>query len=250
MFNAASSGLAAKLAWLLVSALKPQVGCKMASLKSKLRGRLMASHGARRNTKNNLWLAYSLKSNADITLASNNECIYWASRLESNPRIKSFRFGCELSAKYAWEERFKKREFIVVETDDGGYEFHQLISGDITETYTEVEVIDHQNELDRVQVTLFNTKNIGQLAMLSTRWLQVMAFSNQIRNEKCVAESDQVNLLFRSLLQGTVGGLLDRTQHYEPMKVLGVVAQEALHGTITLDLESRCFGRNTFWSLR
>ncbi|MNY77033.1 hypothetical protein D3C86_2168100 [compost metagenome] len=77
-----------------------------------------------------------------------------------------------------------------------------------------------------------------------------MAFSNQIRNEKCVAEHDQVNLLLRSLLQGTVGGLLDRTQHYEPMKVLGVVAQEALLGTITLDLETQCFGRNAFWTVR
>ncbi|MNF99236.1 hypothetical protein D3C84_821270 [compost metagenome] len=191
-----------------------------------------------------------MKSDADITLASNNECIYWASRLESNPRIKSFRFGCELSARYPWEERFKKREFIVVETNVGGYEFHQLISGDVTESHAEVEVRDHQNTLERVQVTLFNTKDIGQLAMLSTRWLQVMAFSNQIRNEKCVAEHDQVNLLLRSLLQGTVGGLLDRTQHYEPMKVLGVVAQEALLGTITLDLETQCFGRNAFWTVR
>jgi hypothetical protein len=155
-----------------------------------------------------------------------------------------------LSAKYAWEERFKTREFIVVETDVGGYEFHQLISGDVTENYVEVEVLDHQNALERVQVTLFNTKDIVQLAMLSTRWLQVMAFSNQIRDEKCVAESDQVSLLVRSLLQGTVGGLLDRTQHYEPMKVLGVIAQEALLGTITLDLEVRCFGRNTFWVVR
>ena len=222
----------------------------MASLKSKLRGHLMASHGTRRNTKNNLWLAYSVKSSADITLASNNECIYWASRLESNPQIKSFQFGCELNAKYPWEEKFKSREFIVVEPEAGGYELHQLITGDITETHSEVEVRDHQGVQENVRVTWFNTKGIGQLAMLSTRWLQVMAFSNQIRNEKCATESDQVNLLIRGGLKGTVGGLLDRTPHHEPMKVLGVIAQEALFGTITLDLENQCFGRNTLWSVR
>lgn len=222
----------------------------MASLKSKLRGHLMASHGARRNTRNNLWLAYSIKSGADITLASNNECIYWASRLESNPLIKTFRFGCELNAKYHWEDKFKKREFIAVETEAGGYEFHQLITGEVTETQCEVEVRDRLGVHETIRVTLFNTKNIGQLAMLSTRWLQVMAFSNQIRNEKCVVESDQVNLLIRSLLKGTVGGLLDRTPRHDPMKVLGAFAQEALLGTVTLDLESQCFGRNTFWAMK
>ncbi|MDZ5431413.1 hypothetical protein T3H00_01865 [Pseudomonas fluorescens] len=222
----------------------------MASLKSKLRGRLMASHGARRNTKNNLWLAYSLKSSADITLASNNECIYWACRLESDPSIKSFRFGCELEAKYPWEERFQKREFIVVDTALGGYELHQLVSGNISETRAEVEVREGLTALEHIPVTLFNIKDIGLLAMLATRWLQVMAFSNQIRNEKCVAEASQVGLLLRSLLQGTVGGLLERTQHCEPMKVMGVIAQEALLGTISLDLEGQCFGRNTYWSVR
>lgn len=222
----------------------------MASLKSKLRGQLMASHGARRNTKNHLWLAYSIKSGGDITLASNNECIYWASRLESNPQIKAFRFGCELNVKYHWDEKFKKREFIAVETATGGYELHQLIAGDVTETQCEAYVRDHRGTHETVRVTLFNTKNIGQLAMLSTRWLQVMAFSNQIRNEKCVVETDQVNLIIRSLLKGTVGGLLDRTSRHDPMKILGVLAQEALLGTVTLDLESRCFGRNTFWTMK
>lgn len=221
----------------------------MVSLKSKLRGKLMASHGERRNTKNNLWIAYSIKSGSDITLASNNECIYWASRLEGNPLVKMFRFGCELNAKYHWEDKFKKREFIAVETEMGGFEFHQLITGDISETQCKVEVRDRLGTQETVSVILFNTKNIGQLAMLATRWLQVMAFSNQIRNEKCVVETDRVNLLIRSLLKGTVGGLLERTLRHDSMKVLGVIAHEALLGTIILDLESQCFGKNTFWTM-
>lgn len=222
----------------------------MSSLKSKLRGRLMSSHGARRNTKNNIWLVYSFKTQGDITLASTNECIYWASRLETNPDIKSFRFGCELKAKYPWEETFKKRDFILVETAAGTYEFHHLITGATDETRTDVTTISDQGELEMMQVTLFNTKDIGQLANYSRRWLQLMSFSNQIRNEACDVESDLVNLAVRSRNSGTVGALLDYLATHDAMKVLGVFAREAILGNIELEFADAGFGRNTFWCIR
>ncbi len=222
----------------------------MSSLKSKLRGKLMSSHGARRNTRNNIWIVYSLKTGGDITLASNNECIYWASQLETSPDIKSFRFGYELKARYPWEEKFRKREFVLVESKSGARELHQLISGVNENATAEVVVRDDHNNEDTLTVILFNTKDIGKLAMSATRWLQTMAFSNQIVGEICSAESDLVNLFVRSRLTGTVGMLLDHLNHQDSMKILGVFVREVLQGTIELDFGTHCFGRNTAWSMR
>ncbi|WP_434570368.1 hypothetical protein J3P88_16605 [Pseudomonas sp. Z3-6] len=222
----------------------------MSSLKSKLRGNLLKSHGERKNSRNHIWLSYSFKKGGDITLASNNECIYWASELESNPDIKDFLFGVEVVIQYPWEETARKREVILTETRTGATEFHQLVSGMKGERREMVAVFENGSNTSEVATNFFDTKNLASAATRSVHWLKILSFAAQIRDELCLAETNWVNLFLRTNRTGDVRQLLISSTVYDPMIILGVFARVALQGDIGLEFVSNVFGRNTRWTLR
>ena len=222
----------------------------MSSLKSKLRGHLMASHGARKNTRNNIWINYSHKVTKDITLASNNECLYWGAALEANPFVRSFKFGCELKAKYPWEGQFRRRDFILVEKTDNSLELHQLAANSCPSGLVEALILYEQNTIELETVQVISAKDVRMLAPMAMCWFQLFTFLNQIRNEVFAAQTDMVNLHIRSRVAGTVGALLDDLDHQDPMIVLGVFAREAVTGTLNIEFNDACFGKCTRWSLR
>lgn len=222
----------------------------MSSLKSKLRGKLLKSHGERKNSKNHIWLSYSLKKGEDITLVSNNECMYWASELEPNPDIKDFLFGVEVVIQYPWEETARKREVILTETRTGTTEFHQLISGMKGERREMVTIFENGISAGKVPITFFDTKNVTGAARRSVNWLKIISFAAQIRDELCLVETNWVNLFLRTNRAGDVQQLIMSSMVYDQMKILGVFARAALMGDIELEFMSNVFGRNTRWTLR
>ena len=222
----------------------------MPSLKSKLRGSLLKSHGERKNSRNHIWLTYSFKKGCDITLVSNNECIYWASRMEANPEIKDFHFGTEVILQYPWEDSARKREVILVETPSGATEFHQLVSGMKGEVRELVSVFENGALINEVPITFFDTKEIASVTKRAGHWLKVLSFATQIRDELCLSETDWMNLFLRTNRVGDVHKILVSSTVYDQMKVLGVFARAALSGVVELDFMSTTFGRKTKWMLR
>lgn len=220
----------------------------MASLKSKMRGNLMSSHGARKNTKNTLWVVYSTKLSRNIALASNSECIYWAACLEANPRVKSFDFGYIIDIKIEREDSFRKKEMIRVELVGGGLEFHGFSSGDGRKVYFEAFILTDSVVSKITCVSVFGDY-LAEKSRAAERWLRLISYSAQIRNEVCDIEHQTLSLVVRSLGHGTVNNLLIMTEMYDPMLILGVVSRMALAGELIVDMSERPFGRNTSWRL-
>lgn len=220
----------------------------MGSLKSKMRGNLMSSHGARKNTKNTLWVVYSTKLNRDIALASNSECIYWAACLEADPKVESFDFGYIIDIKIDREDSFRKKEMIRVELVGGGLEFHGFSSGDGRKIYLEAFILTESVTRKITCVSVFGDY-LAEKSRAAERWLRLISYSAQIRNEVCNVEYQALSLVVRSLEYGTVNNLLIMTEMHDPMLILGVVSRMALAGEIIVDMSERPFGRNTSWRL-
>jgi hypothetical protein len=223
---------------------------EMTSLKSKLRGNLLKSHGQRKNSRNHIWLTYSFKKRGDITLASNNECIYWASRLEAGHEVKDFTFGTEVIIKYPWEETARKREVILVEGPSGMIEFHKLVSGAKVTEKEMVTLFENGSLAGEVPLTFVDAKDLASMAISSVQWQKVLSFAAQIRDEMCSAEANWLNLFFRTNGAGDVNQVLINSGVYDPMKILGVFARAALKSEIELDFSSIAFGKSTKWILR
>lgn len=222
----------------------------MSSLKSKLRGRLMESRGARKNTRNNLWINYSLKLGRDITLTSNNECWYWVSALETDPLVSAFKFGCELKVKYDWESQFCRRDLILVVKVDGSSELHHISASAGTSGLFPGLILDDQGNTEQETIHITTPKDVRGLAPRSLCWLQFLGFGNQIKNEELSAEGDMVSLHLRSRISGSVEGLLEDLAHIDPMVVLGLLAREVTAGIVAIEFMHGSFGRHSIWSLR
>lgn len=220
----------------------------MTSLKSKMRKKLMLSHGARKNTKNTLWITYSHKLNRDIALASNNECIYWVACLEANPQIRSFEFGFIVDVKIDREECFQTKELIKVDLKTGGLELHGLSSGNGGKISFEGTAIINGVERPMTYTSVFGDY-LAEKSKSAARWLKLIAFTAQVKNEVCEIEYEALNLVVRSLSSGTVGQLLMMTDRHDPMIILGMISRMAISGDISVDLTDLPFGINTIWRL-
>lgn len=227
----------------------------MATLKSKLRANLMSSHGARKNTRNALWVAYSPKSQTDLTLASNNEFVYWLIGLETDASVRAFQFGYQGELKLEGEEEFRKREAIRVELTNGGIEIHVLSAGDggltkdtimLRERFSGRAVVEeHQVALVRV-----SSEYLRHHAQKATRTLRLIGFASQIREHKHDVTSAGVEAAIRSLKAGRVEQILLALSRHDPMVVLGILAEKILEGGIEIDLAEHAFGSNSYWKLK
>lgn len=220
----------------------------MASLKSKLRKGLMSSHNVRKNTRNSLWLVYSPKSHRDISLASNNECIYWVAFLETDPGIQSFEFGSLVEIKFEDDLGFNAKEVIKVTRCTGESEFHFLASG--TGGVNRSKVLLRGVHVDDVlaDYVVVHFDQIQKKAVVAGRWLNILAFAALLIDEGYDMERDVLELLIKTKGCGTVGFLLSRTETHDPMKILGVFSLMAMAGTIEINLVESAFGRNTVWT--
>lgn len=226
----------------------------MATLKSKLRGKLMSSHGARKNTRNALWVVYSPKSQKDLALASNNECVYWVTHLETDPTISSFQFGYEAEMKLVGDDKFRNSEVIRVERTSGEVQIHTLSAGDggIKESKIALrERFAGRAVVEERQVTFVRVyyDHIRQQARKATRTLTLIGYASQIRGRKYNATKRAVELTLLALKAGKVEQILLATSRHDPMVVLGVFAEKVLAGGVEIDLTELPFGNHSYWKL-
>lgn len=226
----------------------------MTTLKSKLRANLMSSHGARKNTRNALWVVYSPKSQADLTLASNNECVYWITHLETDPGIRAFQFGYNGELKFESEDVFRNREAIRVELLNGEIEIHILSTGDgglIKDNIILRERFASKAVLEARQVPLVRvySEYLRRHALKATRMLKLIGFASQIREHKHDVTTAAVELAVGSMKAGRVQQILFSLTRHDPMVVLGVFAEKILAGGIEIDLAEQAFGSHSYWKL-
>lgn len=222
----------------------------MATLKSKLRGSIMSSHGVRKNTRNNLWLSYSQKLGLDLSLASNSELIYWLSDLEAEPTVRNFAFGHMAKVKIDSNvAKYRNVDLIKVELTDGTEEFHH-ISGEVGNlrrvsiTFCNEFGIDQQGTYVQISKEYLATKS-----RRASRLLTVNAFASQLRGNDWEHEIVEVGNVIKILKRGTVEKILALCPLMDPMIALGIFSKMALAGYITLDLRDQSFGRHSSWSL-
>nr|WP_314576570.1 hypothetical protein [uncultured Pseudomonas sp.] len=223
----------------------------MTTLKSKLRGSLMSSRGQRKNTKNAIWLVYSLKSQGDLSLASNNECIYWAVDLEAERSVRAFQFDFIADIKFGGETGFKKREVVKVELTNGQVELHHLSAGDggrVSEIVYLKEDLGVEDGVPARYVRI-HTDYLRQNAQKAVRLLRVISFAAQIRDELFDLPSGALKLALKSIKAGPVEQLLSATDRHDPMIVLGLLCRRILEGTVSIDLDQRALGKRSYWRL-
>lgn len=223
----------------------------MPSLKSKMRGRLAAAHGQRTNTTNNLWLCYSVKLNKDLSLASNNELIYWLADLESNRNVKSFKFGYNIQIEVNdAKENFKPIEAIQVILDTGYEEIHH-----ITSKIGHVDAFSATFRFEDGSVRDITYRAITEdylviRAKYAARLLRLLPFVAQMRYKKWPFEEEIISNTLKILKSGDIQEVIVNTSLSDEMIVVGIVAKFIFQGVIKqTNLSMSDFGRSTWWSL-
>ncbi|WP_339232490.1 hypothetical protein MHH62_03415 [Pseudomonas sp. FSL L8-0168] len=227
------------------------MGAFMPSLKSKMRGKLAAAHGKRTNTRNNLWLCYSVKLNQDLSLTSNNEVIYWLADLEANRNIKSFKFGYNLEIKLDdTKESFKPIEAIMVILEGGDEEIHHITSRS-GQLAAMPAMVRHMDGSERLTIYRAITEDYLVLrAKYAARLLRLLPFVAQMRYKKWPFEEETILNTLKILGSGDVQKIIDHVCVAEEMIVIGVVAKFIFQGVIKqTDLGTTDFGRSSWWSL-
>lgn len=223
----------------------------MPSLKSKMRGRLAAAHGQRTNTTNNLWLCYSVKLNQDLSLASNNELIYWLADLESNRNVKSFRFGYNIQIQVNDpKENFKPIEAIQVILDTGHEEIHHITSKTGNVDAFSATFCLKDGSVRNITYRAITEDYLVTRAKYSARLLRLLPFVAQMRYKKWPSEEEIVLNTLKILKTGDIQEIIASTSMGDEMIVVGIVAKFIFQGVIKqTNLSMSDFGRSTWWSL-
>ncbi|NMY78209.1 hypothetical protein HBO01_05920 [Pseudomonas rhodesiae] len=223
----------------------------MPSLKSQMRGKLASAHGKRTNTSNNLWICFSPKLGQDISLASNNELIYWLSVLESDLDIRSFEFGSVVEVKLSASEKYRSIELIKVVLRDGKEEYHHISSAAEKDLTCELDCLEKDGEPGKILYKAVTENFIVHHSKHAATLLGVLPFVAQIRGRAWRFEEDNILNLLKMLRGGTVGDFIEHCGQYDPMIAMGFLAKFILQGKIVVhDLASKGLGRATRWALK
>jgi hypothetical protein len=210
----------------------------------------MSSHGARSNTRNNLWIVYSYKVGMDISLASNREVIYWLADIEINPKIDRFEFGYRANLKFDNEEKkFRSVEVIKVDYIDHVTEFHYLSSGNGQIKSVNLPCRDCKGREYEVRYIQIHEDYLATKARLTSRLLHINSFAAQIREGAWSAETNQICNLFQIMGHGTIKCIVDQCSALDPMVTIGICSRIILSGQVVLDLEGQGFGYHSYWRL-
>ncbi|WP_095108345.1 hypothetical protein [Pseudomonas sp. Irchel 3E20] len=223
----------------------------MPSLKSQMRGKLASAHGKRTNTSNNLWICFSPKLDQDISLASNNELVYWLSILESDPNIRSFEFGSIVQVRLGDTEKYRSLELIKVVLRDGKEEYHHISSAADKEAAYEVDCLDKNGEPGKFLYKAVTEDFIAHHSKYAATLFGILPFVAQIRCKAWKFEQDNILNLLKMMREGTVGELIEQCIQYDTMIVMGVFAKFILQGKVVVhDIVARGLGRATRWALK
>ncbi|MEX5502260.1 hypothetical protein Q1J61_00575 [Pseudomonas putida] len=222
----------------------------MPSLKSQMRGKLASVHGKRTNTRNNLWICFSPKLDKDISLASNNELIYWISTLEVEPSIRSFEFGVMVNIRVGDAQEFRSIELIKVVQRDGKEEFHHISSSSKNDSVSEIDFMTSNGEIGSISYRAVSEDYIALNSKRAATLLSVLPFVAQMRGKAWRFEEENILNIMKMLRSGTIGNLIEQCNEYDAMIVVGLLVKFALQGKVELhELVPKGLKRATRWSL-
>jgi hypothetical protein len=223
----------------------------MTSLKGHRRSQLMS--GRKTNGKNrSMWMTYSPKMDDDLVLLGDLELIHWASELEPNPNILSFRFDEDISVDWRLDgsDEFEVLRVIWVECAGDVIELHQIDASEQFETNPQILPVrfkgadhaTHQAQLVRISAARLKL-NSKQLSF----WLKVIAFVSQVRDCDLDYEAALVVSMVALEGEGTIRSLLSVLPIPDPAIALGIICKGILSGSIQAKADAKGFGYNTPW---
>jgi hypothetical protein len=223
----------------------------MTSLKGHRRNQLAS--GRTTSVKNrSLWMTYSPKMNADLSILGDLEIIHWATELESDPSVVTYRFDEEVDVSlHAHDvDDFTKLRGIWVVRKDGSVELHQIdasekLDPDLKTTpirYRRTDQVVHQAQL--VSITY---AHLALLAYQLGFWLKVIAMASQVRGYVLDHETELTGTQVLLTKEGTIRSLLADLPIKDPAIALGVVCRLVISGSILVEVGKQGFGYNTVW---
>lgn len=223
----------------------------MTSLKGHRREQLTS--GRKTSGKNrSLWMTYSPKMNADLCILGDLEIIHWATELETDPSVVTYRFDEEVDVSLHTHDvdDFTKLRGIWVVRKDGLVELHQIDASEkldpdlknIPIRYRRTDQVVHQAQL--VSITY---AHLALLAYQLGFWLKVIAMASQVRGYVLDHEIELAGTQVLLTKEGTIRSLLADLPIKDSAIALGVVCRLVISGSILVEVGKHGFGYNTVW---
>jgi hypothetical protein len=155
------------------------------SPRSMLRRSIPDVYRARGHRVNNLWLVYSVKTDRDWILQSDQQLIYWITFLEANPEVITFDLAPDPGGY------LEDKEFNSVKIDAIAYfrdhhiEWHDIKAEanrrEMSNTLSQKQEAAHEVG---VIYRIFKDDDLRLNAKLAVRWLKALGFAAAIRGQE------------------------------------------------------------------
>lgn len=220
------------------------------SPKSALRKSLLKSYRARGHGNNNLWLAFSVKTDRDWILPSDRHLIHWLYYLETNPDVVSFDLASDGVISPGCNQICSTEIDAVVVYRSGQILWHEVKA--------RKSVSSEEKSLFRVQDQVaadtsakylrFDDQDfVGEPMRIGLRWLKPLAYAEVIRGQELNHYRFALATYCNYEQGGTVKGLLEALRPLDPAILLGMLTRFAIGNVLTLNLPKSPFGPETRW---
>jgi hypothetical protein len=221
------------------------------SPRSSLRNSLREIYRGRGHRNNNIWLVYSVKTDADWYIPSDRQLIHWLYFLEANSEILKFDLAPDPILSHDLNEAKATELDAIAIRRDGGLEWHEVKAGK--------RKSDSEHKSQQVAQLLaatdahatyrrFNDDDLKPKVRVGLRWHKAIGFAAAIRGQEHNSCRNELVLAMRDAQSGKLYQLLDRLAGHDPAIVLGVFVRLAIkENLISMDLDKGTFGLQTNW---
>lgn len=219
------------------------------SLKSSLRKSIRDLTRARGHRNNNLWQDYSIKTDRDWVLPSDQQFIHWLYFLEANPEVVSFDLAPGVIISHDDDEQRGTELDAIATFRDGHVEWHEVKAGDLHLDIHQSQFKAQMNAAYEAgaRYRIFNDVQLRPVSKVAMRWLHAFAYGKVLRSEEHTTVRSSLALYGRTHKVGTLAILLRDLNTIDPDVLLGMLVRMTVQGTFRLDLEEMPFGYKTRW---
>lgn len=181
------------------------------SPKNNQRLSIFEHYRGRGRQNNNLFLAFSVKTNKDVILASDRELIYWIYYLETNRDVKSFTLNPEIVPTIYTGNPCTEKMDAEVFFRNGEHEFH-IVKGEKNSNIkkTIVSSIDTPDTFSTsFELREFTDCDLSPYVKESLRWLKAISFASALRNNSCTYEKTKLLGTMEDMQQGYIGEIIN-----------------------------------------
>jgi hypothetical protein len=220
---------------------------KRSTLKAQQRHNVFREYRARGHSNNNLWLVYSPKTRRDWILPSDRQLVHWVHYLETCPEVKTFNLAPGPVLGHNGKQNQMTQLDAEVNYTDGRIEWHEVKAGEPDMRSSQLLAQGSAAKGAERIYRIFSDRDLAPHARTTIRWLKAISFAAALRDREYMAQRLALLAHLRNHPSGTAHSILSALAGHEAPVLLGLLAQLAIEGHVSLDLGRRGFGPGTPW---